>query len=270
MQEVMNVDISPHCVEHLQQRNSNRPRMRFGVEDMSGSSLPSRAYNVAVDKGVLDDVLAFQRCVAPGEVASETLDAGERSACAMVWEVRRVLVPDGGVYLIASVHGPDRLGPLLQSEFLGFDSVEHFELGMGEVGHHLHVCRTGSSASQACSATFEHYVADVLHKKYTEVMPLLTQDRISAVKAAFARRGSSGLADVQMLAGEAYEEVFSAEERREYLLDDFLEDLATYFSQQRRLDLHLDASGGVSDSSFLSAEHLLSCDVVLDFLQATQ
>lgn len=273
MREVMNVDISSLCVEHMRQRSGHRAKMRFAVQDMTRSTLPSAAFEVVIDKGVLDDVLAFSRCAAP----DEPQDAGEREACALIWEVLRVLVPAGGVYVIASVHGTDRLGVLLGSPALGLESVEHFDLGGGEVGHHLHVCRArargpapdglGADSSQE---QFELYVEDVLHRKYTEAMPLLTAARSAAVREAFRGPGPQGAVFVELPASEVHARAFSAEEQAEYPLEDFLEDLAGFLGQDEQGGGCAAGAAHEEDAGRPCPEPMLSCETFLIFLQAAQ
>lgn len=209
----------------------------------------------------------------------------------MLWEVRRVLAPAGGVYVIASVHGPDRLLPLLRSAALGFAEVEHYDLGAGEVGHHLHICRLPAGRSPVAAfpkaslsdGAFEDFVAEALDAKYTEVMPLVTPARVAAVVDAFAAMGRSaapaqgraagspspapsrhGCAEATLRhpAREVHAKAFTAKEVEEYPYTDFLEDLA-HFLDARRGD---PAVAHRPEQE----EPLLSCDTFLEFLQSAQ
>lgn len=274
LREIMNVDISTYSVEHLRARNLHRPRMRFAVEDMTRSSLPPQSYEVIVDKGVLDDVLAFTRCGSDGLPSrEEPPDAGERAACGYLWELRRVLVARGGVYVCASVHGRDRLAPLLCSALLGFAEVEYFELTGGPVVHHLHVCRS-RDGHEAEPCKFDAFVEDVLHNKYTEVMPWLTAERAMGVRGLFQPPRdldrSSGVASRP--AGELYLEAFTCEERAEYPLDDFLGDLSCFLTRRAPAAaadaVHLSGSGDAPAAA--DQDTSLSCDMFIDFLKDAQ
>lgn len=90
VKEILSVDISPYCIEHMRQRSVHRPCMRFAVEDMTHSGLATASFEVAVDKGVLDDVLAFTRCEVEGQGSPPTTRASGWPArccgrCAECW-----------------------------------------------------------------------------------------------------------------------------------------------------------------------------------------
>lgn len=283
--EIMNVDINSSCVEHLRRRNVHRPRMCFAVNDMTKSQLPSNGYDVVVDKGVLDDVLAFTRCV--DDAVDDNLtasrvppDAGERAACSMVWEVSRVLTSPRGVYIIVSIHGRDRLGPLLTSDVLEFDSVEHFSIGRDGVEHHVHVCRRTKSMEMNDHRgipNFEKYVADVIQRKYTETMPWLTAERKRAITAIFTDYGPKGCQSdysVRRLpASLLHAEVFNEVEKNEYTQGDFLDDLREFLCNQESVkceDSDPSCDGPNYPTESICEEVMLTCDTFMQFLTATQ
>lgn len=271
MKEICSTDSSHFCIERLRQRNRQRSCMHFAVDNILESSLTSNSFDVVVDKGVLDDVLACSQKSPEQEdmLGKSPSDAGERTACRMIWEVRRLLACPGA-YVIASVLGPEHLLAMLESSRLGFSTVDHTALNNGEPAHHVYVCRLPLETESRSvlgggpkppervrdrsPSSFDAYVAEVIHAKYTEAMPMLTQTRINAVRSAFKEAGQG----MQMTTKRAHHELFSREEQREYPLEEFLEDLGDYLDQR---------SGG---EQCPGPDHMLSCETFLDFLQTSQ
>jgi hypothetical protein len=93
---VTSVDYSAPCVEHMRHRNaSSRPELRFEVADARALSLAPAAYDVIIEKGLLDAMLCTPK-------AAEGVSAMMRAVAAG-------LAP-GGAFVLISFGAPrDRL-----------------------------------------------------------------------------------------------------------------------------------------------------------------
>jgi hypothetical protein len=95
-QHVTSLDYSAPCVEHMRHRNASlRPELAFECADARALALPPAAYDVIIDKGLLDAMLC----------------AGDAAAgvAAMVEAVAAGLAPGGSFMLITFGAPPDRL-----------------------------------------------------------------------------------------------------------------------------------------------------------------
>merc|ERR1712194_859872 len=101
-------------------------------------------------------------------------------------------------------------------------------------------------------ADFDDYVAEGLEAKYTDEMPLLTRAREEAIRQVFDKLGDAR----GMPAHRAYEELFTLQERSEYPLADFLDDL--------------DGFQPLVQGDAQRGERILSCSAFLEFLRASQ
>ena len=215
------MDNSKECIEFMRHRTRQKHGLKWAEVDLQlrGALLEFGSFDVIIDKSTLDAVV----CV------------GDRAACGMVWNVTQALKPDG-VYMVVSCHHGQRVQRFLTSPLLAL-SVKPTEIVVPSCfnGNAFECVKT--EATSRCR--FEDYVNGVLTNRREEA-PKIAESIRRRVKEGFEAHvnGSSMVWDgevsgervgeVEVEVEKAYDFMFSAEEKKEYCMEDFHGDLRCF------------------------------------------
>ncbi|NWI12629.1 EFMT4 methyltransferase, partial [Crypturellus soui] len=132
--DITSIDFSPACIEAMRARYAHCAGLRWAVMDMRALRFPDASFDVVLEKGALDALLAGERD--PWRVSAQATAALHR----VLAEVSRVLRP-GGRFVSISFAQPHFRKPHYAQEAFGW-SLRH--VAYGDAFHYfLYVMRKG-------------------------------------------------------------------------------------------------------------------------------
>ncbi|XP_006160819.1 EEF1A lysine methyltransferase 4 [Tupaia chinensis] len=137
--DVTSVDYSSVVVAAMQARYAHVPRLRWATMDVRALGFPSSSFDVVLEKGTLDALLAGERD--PWTVSSE----GVHTVDQVLSEVSRVLVPGGRFISMTSAAPHFRTRHYAQARY-GW-SLRHSTYGRG-FHFHLYIMYKGGELSE--------------------------------------------------------------------------------------------------------------------------
>ncbi|TIA70317.1 hypothetical protein E3P91_03165 [Wallemia ichthyophaga] len=120
---ILNIDYSPVCIDNMTKANESRSGMQWCVMDIRQLDLPDNSFDVAIDKGTMDALLAGVRD------PWNPQDSIVHDCTSEVREVQRVLKPEPSSVFIYHTYAPPHFRkPLLNTD------PDHWDLSVEKMG----------------------------------------------------------------------------------------------------------------------------------------
>jgi len=207
---VCSVDVEPRCVAHMRERTQGKDGLEWEVLDLcqQGALAHRRGlFACAVDKGTLDAIVC----------------AGDMAACRAAWNVVEALEPQGGLFIVATLHADREVERFLDHPELGLRVAARAspapELFQGKIL----ACRR-----EKALGSFERYAAGVGPGEGAGVSAEEEAALRVQLLAELASLDASAGAGRRLPARCAYWAMFGPELRAEYGYGDFAGDLAAF------------------------------------------
>jgi len=222
------IDREEHCVRHMQVKYQDS-KVRWRAADCCcapdvAALLPNGYADLIADKGMLDCALT------------------EGTATKLLCSVDQLL-SSGGLYVVVSFRSADLLLPLLSCASLAWN-VTHEPLPMsnGDPASICTISRRGDGGPCQEEVVSKH-VDQILDWWYTQQRPMLTADREQQIRDAWTasvpndgcEQDGADLDSIRLPLHRAFILLFTAEERVELDMHDFVEDILAHLGSEAPL-----------------------------------